>query len=270
MTAEPSQASPPVSTQVGAAGDTAQSPAAVSPADAPPAAPRGVDATIIRRAWRDPHSRAWFIAAAVVAVIMLWVLGDQTLRWLTERTLIKQGLVVSALVAEANGIPRESFQPKDSEATLVFTHEGREYKVAGRLYGRTEPIVVKKNVDIRIDPANPLRWTYRSEPVPLVQELVVGLALLPAAAVLVGIGMWLRRRLISTWRDGNATEALVLETGNSPIAPLSRTVRCVDIHSSERRPINVFVPRGRRVAKGDVIWLLVPKSGRPVAAATFQ
>ena len=130
-----------------------------------------------------------------------------------------------------------------------------------------------QTISIRIDPKNPKTWTNRTTPPPLIDELFAPLLLLPALVVSVLAAVALRRRVTQLWATGEARQAIVVDTKQTPLAPLSHVVRCTLADGTDKRLITVYLPHraAGKPAKGQAIWLVThPKNPqRALAAAAF-
>jgi hypothetical protein len=241
---------------------------------APPAPPREVTAVARRRAWVDPRVRFWWLAAGVLLVIALYFAVTQTVIWSQEAWLIERGVQVEARVDHADGITvRDRLMPPASRVGLSFEWEGEVVEVSGHLAGREEHIRTGAEVPIRVHPENPRIWTYRTEPTPLWRALIGPIILLPVIAAAGLVSWWMQRRLVRIWREGEAFAAVVVESRQTAIAPLSKAVRLAPAEGADKRLISVFVPQ--RVAnpqRGDVLWLIrSPKApDRAIVARMYQ
>lgn len=228
-----------------------------------PDPPRPATPRVRRRAWTEPRVRLWWLAAAAVLAAGVYFLATRYYNWRRDLNVIRNGTEVQAFVYSAEGFPIPGRRrPPTVVVELHYDVGGKTYKVEGYLRGRTESFVIQSYVPIRVDPADPARWTARTEPVPLTMELLSGLMLLPPALLFGAVAWWRRARLLKLWRDGHAIEAVAMESRQTALAPRSRFVRCAPLDGADRRVFGVYVPDGAgRVAEGDSVWLVADPAG---------
>jgi hypothetical protein len=250
---------------------------AVAPvlASAPPDAPRPVTARVRRRAWTEPHVRFWWLLTLAMLVIGVYVCGREFLTWSREARLVREGRPVEAEVTRAGGLSsRWQRLPPDTVVTLQYEVDGKTYTQDGYLKGRKDYIQVRGKVPIRVDPSDPNVWTSRTQPPVLAQQLTGAAVVLPAVLVLAVVSLLRRVMTLRTWRHGQATVALTVESRQTALAPRSRLVRCAPADRGDNRVVGVFVPNtaARDLRPGDLLWLIFPPGGRgrPVAAAWFH
>src|SRR5262249_7026590 len=122
---------------------------------------------------------------------------------------------------------------------------------------------------IRVDPADPNRWTARTTPAPLGPELV-GCGIVFASGVpLCLIAAFIRSRVLRTLRTGNQIETVVLSARHSVAAPRAWQVRCSPTSEGDNRVFTVYVPPRADIANA-TLRLLIPAHGRPLAAEWFE
>jgi hypothetical protein len=215
--------------------------------------------------------RSWWLVASAVTLVALYFVASGYSVWHQDVRLIRSGREVSAWIYAADGIPIPGrHRPPDAPVTLRYEVDGTKYEVDGYLRGRTEPFTIQSYVPIRVDPADPSRWTARTHPDALWPEMLGGLMLLPVIPVLAAIVLWQRGRVLRLWRSGRAVEAVVMESRQTAMAPRSRFVRCAPVDVSDKRVIGVYVPdRAGRLAPGDTLWILTDASGGSRAAAAL-
>jgi hypothetical protein len=240
----------------------------------PPVAPRALTPLARRRAWTEPAVRTWWLIAVAVLLLIVIFAFDRIWSWGVENKLIKSGTSIQAKVIEANGQQVSNLkQPPDSPVQIEFDWHGQVQRPRGFLEGWTTYIVVGQPVPVRVDPNDPARWTARTESTSLGTALFVGVMFLPVVPLLLAIAWLKHRRILRTWQNGEATQAVVLERNQTPIAPLSYTIRCSLRDRRDKRIFTVFVPRsGASLQKNDLFWLILPqsKSGTPVSAMWFE
>jgi hypothetical protein len=256
--------------------DPVPDPAASDELPPPPDAPREVTAAVRRRAWAERRVRVWWLLAIVLAVIATYYAVSRLYLWNQERRLITRGQKVQAEVLswERGGeAPKNKVLPPDVNVYLAFTHDGQEHRVFGPLGGRREQILTRTFVPLYVDPADPTRWTGRTQPADLGREMLAALMLVPFVPVLFLVAVARRRRVLRTFRDGDAVPAEVVAVGHSAAAPGSRMVSCVaHTDQADGRVIKVLLPARTAPRKGDFLWLIMPPN-RPedaVPAALFE
>jgi hypothetical protein len=214
---------------------------------------------------RDPRVRFWWVLTGVLLVIAAYFLIVQTLRWWDRAWLVRSGVAVNATIEGAGPVggafetlPGRS-PPPPVNVELSFDWHGQEQRVRRTLEHR---VTTGDTMPIRVHPDNPAIWTDEQEVPPLLRQLIAPMILLPAVLIVAAVGWLMHRRILGVWREGEVTGAIVVETRQSAIAPLSQQVRCTPAAGGDRRLISVFVPnRLGRLQKGDPIRLIVsPRS----------
>jgi len=242
---------------------------------APAAPPRELTATVRRRAWFDRRVRlAWVMALALV-VIATWYVVSRYYVWRQEAQLVKTGDKVEGEVMgwETNfDAPKGKVVQPEVMVDVQYTYKGQTYRPHGVLAGRTTPSLTRQKVPIIVDPADPNRWTARTEPGSLGQELVAPALLVPFIAVLLIVAVLRRQRVLRTYREGEAVEAEVVAVGQSPAAPLSRLVKCAVGGEWGGRVVQVLLPSAQAPAVGETLWLITPpgRLDRAIPAALFE
>jgi len=240
----------------------------------PPTPPRPVTPTARRRAWGDPRVRFWWGAGLALIAAALFLLTTRTITWKQNARLSVEGTVVPAKVLQAE----ESVAPGktvagDKPVRLRYEFNGKSYEVtAPYLDGRRseEFLIVGKDIPIRVDPNDPTKWTPRDSPAPLAPELIGGEITLGIGAAVVLLGVWLRSRVLRTWRNAKAVTAVVLDARHTALSPSAWAVRCSPVDESDTRVFEVFFRPKADVSDGTVIWILLPAGGRPLASGWFE
>ena len=240
----------------------------------PPTPPRPVTPTARRRAWLDPRVRFWWGAGLVLVAAAGYLLISRTLVWKQNSRLSVEGTPLPAKVLQAE----ESVAPGktvagDKPVRLRYEFNGKTYEVsAPYLDGRRSEqfLVVGSDIPIRVDPNDPSKWTPRETPAPLAPELIGGEITLGIGAAVVLLGVWLRSRVLRTWRNAKAVAAVVLEARHTALSPGAWAVRCSPVEEGDDRVFEVFLRPKAEVSGGTVFWLLLPDGGRPLAAGWFE
>jgi hypothetical protein len=213
---------------------------------------------------------AFVLGVTAVAISLSAAAG-----WNHERWLINHGVVVRAVVQQAADqtiAGRE--QPPDAICILSFDWHGQSYTTRpDRLAGRTDFIAPKDMVTIYVNPDDPADWTSLAHPGPLLPRML-GAAVAFGAALAAGLVTCLYYfRTMRRWKTAPAIEALVLESRNTAIAPLSTAIKCTPIDENDKRLFTVFVPRRDVVVKpGETITVLTypGQSAGALALAWFE
>jgi hypothetical protein len=243
----------------------------VDPA-APVTPPRGVSKLVRRRIWLEPSVRFWWLAGAVMLLVAVGFSVQDLRLWLQELRLIRQGAVVPAMVLVADGIDiKDKKLPPTAITTLRYQFKGKTYDVTGTLAGRKELILTGHPVDLRIDPDQPDVWTYRSEPTSIVAALLGPIIVFPLGLIGLLVALWKRGRLERLWKTGPARLAIVIETRQTALAPMSKLVRVTPQGVGDRRLYTVYVPHTvRQLQHGDLLWMIShPDNATHVAAAVW-
>ena len=184
------------------------------------------------------------------------------------------GTQIEATVLQADeSVAKGKTVNGDKPVRLGYEVSGKKYEVsAPYLEGRKseEFLIVGNTIPIRIDPADPNRWTARLAPAPLGLELIGGAITLVTGLFVVLLGYWKRARVLRTWRDAKSVGAIVLEARHTALSPGAWAVRCSPIEEGDDRVFEVFARPKADVTEGSVIWILLPLRSRPVAASWFE
>jgi hypothetical protein len=237
-----------------------------------------VTARAARRAWNERPVRVWLILLLLVAAATGYFVVERVSRAMRERDLVFNGEPVKATLTsiESSTVQGRMFSRMDGPpVTLSYTlKDGR--KVAN-LEGRLTPgiegsVAIGGTIDIRVDPTDPRRWTDRVQPRPWTAELTVVYGLVPLLALLLGLVLITRARVLSVWKHGAETPATVIDAKQSSIAPLSRIVRFVLADGSgDKRVYSVLCPSDAVPPPGDPIELIAPtgKPSRAIVASLY-
>jgi hypothetical protein len=221
-----------------------------------------------RRSWAEPSVRFWWIASLVLLAIGIWFLSTQIIAFHREQWLIANGTIVNATIANANGDSRVGAKfPPGTVCTLKFDVGGEAFSVSGAL----ETFITNgQTVPLRVNPNDPMEWTYRTQPDPLNSRLIAGAVIAAAVAAAAVTSLLLRRRVLHIWRDSAAIAYTVVDTRHSALAPLSHAVRCTMLTGRNTRLLTVYLPgKLPQPSGGEVLWLLHPPS-KPTAAIAVK
>jgi len=214
-----------------------------------------------------------WLAGLVLAVIGIALFCQRVSAWRESAKLITDGIPIDAEIYEVDGfhVPGRAL-PGDKPVTLHFQRDGELHEIkAPYVDGRLpeEPLTVGKTLKIRIDPADPNRWTPRQSPTPLGPELLGGSIVLGTALLLFLLAAVVRLRLIRTLRMAPQIDVVVLSARHSAIAPRAWQVRCSPTADGDNRVFSVYVPPKTEVANV-TLRLLIPAHGRPLAMEWFE
>ncbi len=236
--------------------------------------PRPITARVRRRAWMESGVRLWWVCAVATFVAAAAVLTIEVVNWIEQKKLFQNSVLVDAQAYETNGLQLagRNLLIEGAVFEVRYTHQGKLYSVEGPLEGLSGHIISGKVFQIRIDPDSPERWTARITPPSFaLRWLGPGITFLPALPLLL-IAMIKRSRVISLFQNGQQHTAAVVNTANTPLAPLCHVVRCALLDNDDRRVIQVLQPtRYGKPVKGDEIELIVDPQNivRAIAAAAY-
>jgi hypothetical protein len=230
------------------------------PALSPP--PRNVTPRARRRAWAEPRVRFWWLASAALLLVAGYFAITQGSRWAEQSRLVRQGEHVTATIVEVEGIARQGFRsPTPADVVVEFTLGEATHRVPGRIEPQeAEAVMTQQTLAVSVDRRDPSRWVARTVAPALGRELLAVWLLLPPG-ILLALGAWLAwRSVLATWRDGQPLAALVVDVGQSAVAPLSRAVRCTPRDGRDSRILTVYLPQRHAAGlqPGDPLWLIAP------------
>lgn len=250
-------------------------------ATALPPPPRPVNARAARRSWNERSPRLWLILLLLVTAATAYFVVDRVLRAREERSLIQAGRKVMAKLESIEGstVVGRAFSRRDPlpVTLLIPPPEGSTEaprRVDGRLIGGIDGMVkIGDDLEIRVDPADPARWTDRAQPKPWSTELTVVYGLVPLVVLLAAAALFARARVLSVWKHGEEATGTVIDASQSAIAPLSRVVRFVlsDGEGDDNRVYTVLCPADEVPPPGEPIHLVLPRGNpsRAIAAGLY-
>jgi hypothetical protein len=218
--------------------------------------------------------RLWWLSAIVIGLIASYLGVTQLAAALEDRRLIVQGRPVEATVVELDQTRSTMTRPMDRnvprEVVLQYeTPDAGPLEVKGRLDPRPgESVQVGQTLQIRVDPADPRRWTDRSRAKAWLAEMTSVALLVPLVAALLIVALIRRAAVLRVWREGHASEAVVVDTAHSAMAPRSRALR-LTIKGDTRVFTSLYPVRAGVPAVGDTVWVVAPP-GRPHKAVVAR
>ena len=243
----------------------------------PPAPPRPITARARQRAWAEAPVRLWWLSAVVIGLIALYVAATQISGALADRRLIEQGHVIDAKVIELDQSRSTMMRPMDRSS--VLDNVLLQYDVPGsgpqEARGRLDPrpgetVRVGQTLQIRVDPANPRRWTDRTRARSWLAEMTSVALLAPLVVLLLIVAFVRRAAVLRVWRNEPSAEAVVVDAAHSAMAPRSRTLRMTLTGGADNRVFTTLYPVHAGVpAVGETVWVVAPK-GRPGKAVVAR
>jgi hypothetical protein len=238
-----------------------------------PPPPRDLTPRILRRAWGDPRARFWWATSLTFCMISLIFAATGLHAWERETNLVHDGLPVEAHVQSVAYISRQgaSFDPSNP-VRLEFPWHDHVYRTHDQrpIDGYTRFITVGDTVQIRVDPDNPENWTARAEAMPLRDRLMAAMLTLPAVFATLVAAVWRRARILGIWKTGQLTQALILGSSVSALAPLGRAIRCTPAEDGDTRVFMVYVNGHTPRQRGDVVDVVArPAPAQLAVAAEF-
>jgi hypothetical protein len=232
-----------------------------------------------RRSWNEPFVRGWWLSTVVLIIIIVWIFTDQMLQarhgayrlghWkrIDDAKIEKIGIAaLTGYYASAEVLP-------DMVSTIGYTDStGTAHHLAGYLKAQTTGHRPGDKIPILVNPDNPDDWTDRVTPLPLVEQVMATLLLLPLPIIFGAVAIWQRQRVLAIWRKGVERTARVISTKSSAASPRSLVLQCSIAGNRDDRLVGVTVPRSvGRYKNGDVVSLLTltNESGRAIATELY-
>ena len=233
-----------------------------------------------RRSWNEPFVRGWWLSTIALIVIISWIFTDQMIQashgtfrlehWkrINDAKIEKIGReALSSFYASQEVLP-------GVVSTLNYVDSaGGTHRVAGYLVAQSTGRRPGDKIPILVDPENPDHWTDRIAPLPMVEQLMATLLLLPLPLIFGAVALWQRGRVLSIWQRGVERAGKVISTKSSAISPRSLVLQCAVAGTRNDRLLNVTVPRSiGRYKGGDVVTLLTltSESSRAIAAELYS
>jgi hypothetical protein len=212
----------------------------------------------------------------MLAVMSLWLVTEQFISNHQDSYHISHWTRISGTIDKIADSSRTTYRVTpdvlatiDSQITYKDT-AGVSHTKTGHLVGQLEPRHPSDVIPLLIDPADPERWTDRTELPSLAERIMIPVILVPVAVSLGLIGLWQRKRLLKLWQTGVQREAKVLHVQQSATSPWSSLLRCAVINSRDNRLLRVTVPHRRaKLQPGDSIELITSATGKPLAIAAM-
>lgn len=224
----------------------------------------------------EPRVRLWWLAALCVAVIAAILAIQTAIHVSNAGSLIRAGQQVQARLDKVDNVAREGFRVAASEQPkvemTVTLPDGQTRQISGVLRHQKGLLEPGKTVMLRIDRADPSRWSDAMSPPPLMPELLPHMGLGVLAVVLAVVAILARRGVLSVWRNGELHPGLVVETAQSGLAPLSRVVRFTLRDTRDRRVYSASVPLRLNPQPGQAFWIVSPPGNpqRGIVASLYQ
>jgi hypothetical protein len=195
--------------------------------------------------------------------------------WSRETGLIRHGEKIQAEImgwAPGMDAPKLKVVNAQDPVDIQYSYKGHTYRDFGVLGGRTQQIVTRTMIPIFIDPANPGRWTARTQPATLIHEMLSAMILVPFAVVLFALALNRRRQVLAIYRNGEGVLAEVVGVNHSAAAPFSRFLRCAVHVGQQVRVIKILLPADKAPDVGQPLWLIAPpnRADRAIPAALFD
>ena len=241
---------------------------------------RPITAKARRRSWSEPAVRSLWITALAMLLVFGWVLSDQWIIARNGRYRVDHWKRIDAAKIEKIGITtRGSFRVTPDvlpSLPVVVTYvdaAGASHELEGKLEAQKEPVNPGKSIPILVDPLDLKHWTDRVTPLPLIEELMAPLLLLPLPIIFGLAALWQQRRMLRLWRTGILREGIVVRHKKSATAPQSSIVLCTVEPNRDSRLVSVVIPRSvARFEPGDSIHLVIATgdSSRAIAAILYE
>jgi hypothetical protein len=235
-----------------------------------PPPPRVLTAHIRRRAWADPRARFWWICCLVLCLIALAFAATGLHEWQREIKLVRHGVTVDAQIQAVTYVARRgaSFDPSNP-VRLEFPWRDGIHRTHDEhpLEGYTRFVTVGDTVRIRVDPNDPENWTALAEAMPLRDRVMPATLTFPAVLATLIAAVWQRARILSIWKNGQLTPALVLNSSVSALAPLGRAIRCTPAVDGDARVFTIHAGGHAHRQPGEAIDVLARRAPAQLAVA---
>lgn len=248
----------------------------------PAPAPRAVTSRVRRHAWFEASVRQWWLAAMLLLLAVGYFAYQQYREASQEAWLREKGTRIEAIVWRVEDhVPGRPLRPTDlmrlevnDPEQLQKLTDPKPFTLQATAPGAKGVLTTGEPLTILVDPASPTSvWTSRLEPVPLLPRLTIAFMILPFALVVSVVAIWMHRRIINVWINGQAHEAVVMDTRQTATAPMSWLVHCAYRSLPERRLMKIFLPHSvGRPANGQIIWVIAPEANplQAIAAASYE
>lgn len=241
---------------------------------------RPITRKALRRSWREPAVRSLWMTALAVLGVFGWVLCDQLIIARSGHFRLDHWTRIDAAKLEKIGdTTRANYRVTPdmlaSRPVKISYRDaaGASHELEGTLEAQKNALSPGQSIPILVDPKNPSHWTDRVTPVPLIEELMAPLLLLPLPFIFGLAAFWQQKRIIHLWRTGILREGIVVRRRNSATAPQSSIVLCTIQPNRESRLVSVSIPRSVvRFEPGDPIKLVTPSgdSTRAIASILYE
>lgn len=239
-----------------------------------PPPPRPVTWTARLRSWGELPVRVWLIVTLALGAATAYVAVLRVNQALKDRWLIQYGTPVKAVFTAVGDNMVRKRVPRNEPLTVKIkysTPSGQEIEQSVQLPAKQNAYAeMGTELPIRIDPNDPLRWTESDRVVPWLHELVTPLMFVPLVVLFAIIAFWRRQGILKIWANEPAAQAIVVDTQQSAIAPMSRIIRFTLLDDS--RIWSLLMPNSAGIPqKGETIWVVCPPNnpGRAVSAKVY-
>jgi hypothetical protein len=239
--------------------------------------PRPVTPQGSRRAWGDLRVRFWWLCAIALAIVTLIIAASRIAANIRERDLIQNGVKVTATVVGMDGSTRVGWTQPRSDSHDVRLRakmpDGQSLTLSGNLPSGAGVLKIGGEIEIKIDPNQPSRWTDRTEAHSWAADLVIPLSLLPIILLLLAIALLRRSQVLRIWRNGDLVQGIVHDLRHSAMAPRSRLVRFTIPDLANSRIFSTLIPTSLGIPhEGDTIPIVaMPETPeRSVAAQLYE
>ena len=242
------------------------------PAPAPEALPRPVTPRARRQSWREPAVRVWWLIALVLALAILALFIQQFSQSMIVFYRLKHWRHQIVRIEQIDIARQKSLKQNPGYMAIVQSYlsftdlQGNNHELVGRLAGQIRNRSPGETIEVLLNPSDPTEFSDRLNPMPLSEQLVVPLLVLPIATLLL-IGAVLRRRgLLRLYQLGQRRSAMVVDVRHAAVAPRSSIVRVIVPDSEERRLLTLIIPRRLMIPQPDDTIEVITPPGEPTRA----
>ncbi len=252
-------------------------PQAVVRGPQPPPPPREVGLRARRRSWGEPRVRVWWLSSIIlvgatgVFVFLQYGAASRDRQLITHGTLIKD-----ATITTLDGYTRVNFAGEPGtkhQVDLTFPGPDKKpRKVAVKLDTQSDGAHVGGKVSVYVnDPDHPTAATDHMT-AGWFEDLFVAFIIIPIAVVVLLVAFIRRWQVLNIWREGQATQALVVDSKHSASHPASQIVRMI-LPDRGRRLVSAIIPmKALRPERGETVWVVAPPQApqKAIVAALYE